>query len=166
MYINNFININSVLGKTIAIIIIIIASHHHIIFGIAALLFVISMNENIIEGMENNKSSEVSDEVSGKVSDKINQNNDANNESINIFRTNHCDNNKLMKDDTEITPDLIKDSFPNIKFNNDACNPCDLDCNFEIINSNDLLVNEENLKPQDSNNITVDREKITKKQEQ
>jgi hypothetical protein len=46
---------NHVLGKLIAIVLIIIAAHFHILAGVLVLLFIISMNHYVIEGMENNQ---------------------------------------------------------------------------------------------------------------
>ena len=82
---------------------------------------------------------------------------------INQFKTKHCVGGKLMNDGKEVTSQQIKDAFPNIKFSSDSCNPCDEDCNFEIISSSERLTTEENLKPVDTTNISVNRSAATAK---
>jgi len=146
---NRLFNFNHILGKIVFIVFIIIAAHFHILAGILAVLLVISMNQYVIEGMENNDdSSKESKEES----------------SVSMFKKTNCKNGILMKDGKEITSDLIKSSFPDIKFSGDTCNPCDEECQFEIVSSVEQLTNEENLRPQDSNTQPVDREQVTKKQ--
>jgi len=146
---NRLFKLNHVLGKIVFIVFIVIAAHFHVLAGILALLLVISMNQYVIEGMENNDdSSKESKEES----------------SVSMFKKTNCKNGLLMKDGKEITSDLIKTSFPDIKFSGDTCNPCDEGCEFEIVSSVEQLTNEENLRPQDSNTQPVDREQVTKKQ--
>jgi hypothetical protein len=146
---NRLFNFNHVLGKIVFIVFIVIAAHFHVLAGILAVLLVISMNQYVIEGMENNDdSSKESKEES----------------SVSMFKKTNCKNGILMKDGKEITSDLIKTSFPDIKFSGDTCNPCDEECHFEIVSSVEQLTNEENLRPQDSNSQPVDREQVTKKQ--
>jgi hypothetical protein len=151
MKITDIINIDTVLGKIAIVILIIIAVHYHLLFGIAIVLIFISIGEDIFEGMESMDSSK---ESSSKKSPQ------------DKFRKSNCQGQTLIKDDKTVTPDLIKDSFPNIKFDGDECNPCELDCKFEIIDSNERLINETKLRGEDSNKIPVDRENVTKKQEQ
>ena len=146
---NRLFNFNHVLGKIVFIVFIVIAAHFHVLAGILAVLLVISMNQYVIEGIENNDdSSKESKEES----------------SVSMFKKTNCKNGILMKDGKEITSDLIKTSFPDIKFSGDTCNPCDEECQFEIVSSVEQLTNEENLRPQDSNTQPVDREQVTKKQ--
>ena len=141
-------NIDNVLGKIIILILIIITTYHHILLGIVVFLFFISFKEGNIEGMENNKSSKDSNTISPQ----------------NKFSLNNCENKKLLKNNKEITPKMIKQSFPNIKFHDDnVCNPCDLHCNFEIIDSNDRITNEQKLRPEDSKNNNINREDSIKK---
>jgi hypothetical protein len=140
-------NFNNVLGQFVFVIFIIIAAHFHILAGVLAVLLVISMNQYVIEGMENN------DDSSKEYKEES---------PISMFKTNNCKDGILMKDGKEITSDLIKTSFPNIKFSGDICNPCDQECQFEIVSSVEQLTNEENLRPQDSNAHPIDREQVTK----
>lgn len=156
MKITDIINIDTVLGKIAIIILIIIAVYYHILLGVAVVLIFISIDEDIFEGMESMDSSK---ESSSQESPSQESPQDK-------FRKSNCQGQTLVKDDKTVTPDLIKDSFPNIKFDGDECNPCDVDCKFEIIDSNERLANESKLRGEDSNNIPVDRESVTKKQEQ
>jgi len=151
MDITNIMTVDTILGRITIIILIIIASHFHILFGIAIVLFFISINNNIMEGMTSMENKDSSKEPPQKIiQDK--------------FRKTNCQDTTLMKNNKEVTPDLIKKSFPNIKFMDGVCNPCDLDCNFEIIDSNERLSTETSLRAEDSNNIPIDREKKIKKQ--
>ena len=132
MKIADIINIDTVLGKIAIVILIIIAVHYHLLFGIAIVLIFISIDEDIFEGMESMDSSK---EPSSQESSSEESPQDK-------FRKLNCQGQTLVKDDKTITPDLIKDSFPNIKFEGDECNPCDVDCKFEIIDSNERLTTE------------------------
>ena len=149
----NLFDINHVLGKIITLVLVIVAANFHILAGVLVLLFIISMNHYVIEGMENNDSSKESQEDSQKEEES----------PMSLFKKDHCKNGLLMKGDKEITSDLIKESFPNLKFNGEACNPCDDDCTFEIVSSSEQVTNEENLRPQDSNEHPIDREKAIQK---
>lgn len=87
-------------------------------------------------------------------------------ELVSKFKTDHCKNGKLMLNGNEITSDLINSSFPDLKFKGDQCNPCDDDCQFEIVSTNEKLTVEENLRAKDSNSEPIDREIAIKKQTQ
>lgn len=153
---NNLFDFNNVLGKIVFLVLILIATHFHLLAGILVLLFIISMTQSTIEGMENN-------EDSSTVDNTDNNNPDSSKESpISLFRTNNCKNGFLMKDDKHVTPDTLKQSFPNLKFSGDHCNPCDTSCDFEIISSEEQISVEENLRAQDSNSLPVDKDQVTK----
>lgn len=154
-------NLNSILGKILFLSIIIIAAHYHILAGVIAVLVVISLTNYTIEGMENKEDTDKVESDSESDSEKKPSKDSA----IQQFRTKHCVDGKLMKDDKEVTPQQLKDAFPDIKFSSDACNPCDTECNFEIISSEEKLTVEEHLKPIDSTNIPVDRKTVTAKTE-
>lgn len=156
MNITDIINIDTVLGKIAIVIMILIAVHYHLLFGIAVVLIFVSISEDIFEGMESMDSSKESSSQESSSEDSPQDK----------FRKSNCRGQTLVKDDKTITPDLIKDSFPNIKFEGEQCNPCELDCKFEIIDSNERMTNESKLRGEDSNNIPIDRESVTKKQEQ
>ena len=158
MKITDIINIDTVLGKIAIIILIIIAVYYHLLLGVAVVLIFISIDEDIFESMDSSKESPSQESPS--------QESPSQESPQDKFRKSNCQGQTLVKDDKTVTPDLIKDSFPNIKFDGDECNPCDVDCKFEIIESNERLANESKLRGEDSNNIPVDRESVTKKQEQ
>jgi lipopolysaccharide export LptBFGC system permease protein LptF len=190
---SNLMNFNSLLGKMIIIILIIVATHFHILAGILILLVIISMKQPLFEGMENNntnhnmtdhqdkgtsesfkhsanianidKNGNKNDDMGmGTDMDTDNDSDINNNSSISMFKKNNCKNGILMKNGKRVTSDLIKESFPNLKFTKEQCNPCDDDCEFEIVSSVEQITNEENLRPHDSNTQPVDRERVTKKQ--
>ena len=69
-----------------------------------------------------------------------------------------------MKNSVEINIDQITENFPDIKFLSDTCNPCDDECQFDIISSSERLTIEDNLKPIDSNSSPImDRPSLTAK---
>lgn len=151
----NLFDINHVLGKIITLILVIVAANFHILAGVLVLLFIISMNHYVVEGMENNDSSKESQNSSSEKTQEESP--------ISLFKTDNCKNGVLMKDGKEVTSDLIKESFPNISFSGDVCNPCDDDCTFEIVSSSEQMTNEENLRPHDSNEHPIDRVKAIQK---
>ena len=145
----------TVLGKLLCIVLIIVATHYHVLAGVLVVLVVISMGQSVIEGMNtgvHNSSKDSTDST------------DSTESTISLFKKNNCKDGKLMKDGKPISNDLIKDSFPNIKFSGDTCNPCDNDCQFEIVSSAERLTTEKNLESVDSNTIPVNREQSIKKQ--
>jgi|TARA_Y100000992_G_scaffold222561_1_gene154634 hypothetical protein len=112
---NNFSN--SLIGRLFVITLIIAASCVKIYLGI---LLVLLVTVNPIEGFTNDTLTEV---------DK--------------FRMSNCRENKLYKNDENVTIDQIKQLFPSVKFNNDKCNPCDTSCEFNISKSKEQLSTEE-----------------------
>ena len=159
----NLFDINHVLGKIITIVLVIVAANFHILAGVLVLLFIISMNHYVVEGMGNNDSSKESQNSSSEESQENPQENPQASSPISLFKTDNCKNGVLMKDGKEVTSDLIKESFPNISFSGDVCNPCDDDCTFEIVSSSEQMTNEENLRPHDSKEHPIDREKAIQK---
>ena len=80
---NNLFDFNNVLGKIVFLILILIATHFHLLAGILVLLFIISMNQSTVEGMENNENNK----DSGNVDNTGNNNLDSSKESpISLFR--------------------------------------------------------------------------------
>jgi hypothetical protein len=159
----NLFDINHVLGKIITLVLVIVAANFHILAGVLVLLFIISMNHYVVEGMGNNDSSKESQNSSSEESQEKTQEESQEESPISLFKTDNCKNGVLMKDGKEVTSDLIKESFPNISFSGDVCNPCDDDCTFEIVSSSEQMTNEENLRPHDSNEHPIDREKAIQK---
>ena len=172
----NMFDFKSVLGKIMFIALIIIATHYHVLAGMLVVLLVISMSQYVIEGMGNNtdSSKESADSTDSKdskestdstVSKPAKESKESTEESpISLFKKNNCKNGILMKDGKEITASLLKENFPNVKFDGESCNPCGEDCKFQIVSSAERVTNEENLRPQESNAQPVDREQVTKKQ--
>ena len=156
----NLFDINHVLGKIITLVLVIVAANFHILAGVLLLLFIISMNHYVVEGMENKDSSKEYQNSSSEESQEKTQDSSS---PISLFKTDNCKNGVLMKDGKEVTSDLIKESFPNISFSGDVCNPCDDDCTFEIVSSSEQMTNEETLRPHDSNEHPIDREKAIQK---
>ncbi len=139
----NLMNFNSVLGKMILIILIIVATHFHILAGILILLVVVSMKQPLFEGMENNdntKNSMTDQQANGITTESIKPHDmdtdtdseSDNNSSISLFKKNNCKNGILMKNGKRVTSDLIKESFPNVKFTKEQCNPCDDDASLKL----------------------------------
>ena len=62
----NLFDINHVLGKIITLVLVIVAANFHILAGVLVLLFIISMNHYVVEGMENNDSSKESQNSSSE----------------------------------------------------------------------------------------------------
>ena len=176
MFMNNKLNIKSVLGKLMTIVVVIVATQYNVTAGVIALLVMIVFNNSIIEGMENKKddSGKKSEDDNSKVSEgsKDDDSDDgvANDKSdsvddISKFRNDYCIDGKLTLDDKLVTMGTLKDSFPDLKFTDDACDPCEKDCQFEIISSNERLTVEENMRATDSNTEPVDHKEAIKKRE-
>lgn len=162
-------SLNSVLGRSIILLSVMVAAHYHVLGGVAVLLVLIYFKSSIFEGMENEDTdmkdgdtdmkdgdSDMADEDSDMADEDTGG---SSKQSIAEFKKKHCIDGKLMKDDKEITTEEMKTAFPDLKFLSEDCNPCDIDCNFEIISSNERLTSEENIKAVDSSTISVDREK-------
>ena len=159
----NSFTMNSVLGKLTLLVLVVLAAHYHLLAAIFIVFLFIAFSENVIEGMENQDEtdetdkSDDSDEDSAKVS-RHSLNGD--------FRKKNCLNGKLMKDGKDISLDDIATTFPDIKFATNACNPCDEDCEFEIVSSEERITVEENLTPKDSNLEIVDHQKAIQKMDE
>ena len=162
-------SLNSVLGRSIILLSVMVAAPYHVLGGVAVLLVLIYFKSSIFEGMENEDTdmkdgdtdmkdgdSDMADEDSDMADEDTGG---SSKQSIAEFKKKHCIDGKLMKDDKEITTEEMKTAFPDLKFLSEDCNPCDIDCNFEIISSNERLTSEENIKAVDSSTISVDREK-------
>ena len=162
-------NLNNLLGKLPILVIIIIASHYHILAGVLVLLLFITLTNNVIEGMENNETDPEteSETESDPESNSDSQSNlkPSKDSAKEMFKQKFCVDGKLMKDDKEVTPQQIKDAFPDINFSGESCNPCDDKCEFEIISSKEKITVEENLRAVDSNTEPVDRPKAIAKSE-
>jgi hypothetical protein len=165
------LNFKTLLGKLPILVIIIIASHYHVLAGVLALLLIITLTSSVTEGMENNEAE--SESESDTESDPDSQSDSQTDSDLKpskdsakeMFKQKFCVDGKLMKDDKEVTPQQIKDAFPDINFSGESCNPCDDECDFEIISSKEKITVEENLRAVDSNSQPVDRSKAITKSE-
>ena len=158
-------NLNNLLGKLPILVIIIIASHYHILAGVLVLLLFITLTNNVIEGMENNETDTETESDPESNSDSQSNLKPSKDSAKEMFKQKFCVDGKLMKDDKEVTPQQIKDAFPDINFSAESCNPCDDKCEFEIISSKEKITVEENLRAVDSNTEPVDRPKAIAKSE-
>ena len=175
MFMNNKLNIKSVLGKLMTVIVVIIATQYNVTAGVIALLVMIVFNHTVVEGMENKEDNSAKQVEESKHSDSVNGdsvNGDSVDDDksdgvddISKFRNDYCIDGKLTLDGKVVTMGTLKDSFPDLKFTGDACDPCDKDCQFEIISSSERLTAEENMRATDSNTQPVDHKEAIKKRE-
>jgi hypothetical protein len=176
MFMNNKLNIKSILGKLMTIIIVVIATQYNITAGVIALLIMIVFNNSIVEGMENKE--DTSDKKSTDANstmtesskddgseDKVAKDSSDSVDDISKFRNDYCIDGKLTFNGKHVTMGTIKEDFPDLKYKGDACDPCDKDCQFEIISSNERLTVEENMRATDSNTEPVDHKEAIKKHE-
>jgi hypothetical protein len=82
----NLFDINHVLGKIITLVLVIVAANFHILAGVLVLLFIISMNHYVVEGMENNDSSKESQNSSSEKTQEKTQEESP----ISLFKTDKC----------------------------------------------------------------------------
>ena len=123
---------NNILGKIIILAVILLITCGNLVYGfIAATFYIFTINHNY-ESFDNK------------------------NTTSKEFREKNCKNGKPVDENGEIinSEEIGSVEFPNIKFFNNNCNPCDESCEFEIT-SNDQLHNENSLRPLESNSIPV-----------
>lgn len=150
----NYLNFNSLLAKIVFLLLAIWVSQYNILFSILVFLIYLYLDQSCIESMISYDSdNEVLTETSKVSTDQENKK----------FIKTTCKNGNLMKSNKIVTPSEVSKSYPDIKFTNDECNPCDADCNFEIITTEERVTTEENLKPIDSNSLPVNRDDAIKK---
>jgi hypothetical protein len=66
------------------------------------------------------------------------------------FQRENCVNGELQSKGVNINPEMSEHVYPELKFDNAPCNPCNPMCKFSII-ENKIRVEEELLKPKNSN---------------
>mgnify|MGYP003686074719 FL=1 len=159
---------NSVLGKLTLLVLVVLAAHYHLLAAILIVFLFIAFSENVIEGMENKDEDDENDEkTNSEDSEDSEDSAKVSAHSLNgDFRKKNCLNGKLMKDGKDVSLDDIATTFPDIKFANNACNPCDEDCEFEIVSAEERITVEENLTPKDSNLEIVDHKKAIQKMDE
>jgi hypothetical protein len=165
MFMNNKLNIKSVLGKLMTIVVVIVATQYNVTAGVIALLVMIVFNHSIVEGMENKEDDTGKPLEDSKDTDIAVDAKSDGVDDISKFRNDYCIDGKLTLDGKAVTMGTLKESFPDLKFTGDACDPCDADCQFEIISSNERLTAEENMRATDSNTEPVDHKEAIKKRE-
>lgn len=151
----NYLNFNSLLAKIVFLLVAIWVSQYNILFSVLVFLIYLHLDQSYIEYMTNNASidNDVLTETSKVSTDQENKE----------FIKTTCKNGNLMKSNNIVTPSEVSKSYPDIKFTNDECNPCDTDCKFEIITTEERVTTEENLKSIDSNSLPVNRDDAIKK---
>lgn len=164
----NSFTMNSVLGKLTLLVLVVLAAHYHLLAAILIVFLFIAFSENVIEGMENKDEDDENDEkTNSEDSEDSEDSAKVSAHSLNgDFRKKNCLNGKLMKDGKDVSLDDIATTFPDIKFANNACNPCDEDCEFEIVSAEERITVEENLTPKDSNLEIVDHKKAIQKMDE
>jgi hypothetical protein len=162
---NNKLNIKSVLGKLMTIVVVIVATQYNVTAGVIALLVMIVFNHSIVEGMENKEDDTGKPLEDSKDTDIAVDAKSDGVDDISKFSNDYCIDGKLTLDGKVVTMGTLKESFPDLKFTGDACDPCDADCQFEIISSNERLTAEENMRATDSNTEPVDHKEAIKKRE-
>jgi hypothetical protein len=68
----------------------------------------------------------------------------------NKFQKDNCVNGELQSKGVNINPEMSEHVFPELKFDNAPCNPCNPMCKFSII-ENKIRAEEELMKPKNSN---------------
>jgi hypothetical protein len=58
------------------------------------------------------------------------------------FRKNNCSNDELLYKGNYVKNDMIEHIFPEVKFKNNTCNPCNKKCEFNIIENENLFQEE------------------------
>ena len=83
-------------------------------------------------------------------------------DDANLFRNKYCNQEGvLIKNNVPVND--VNLEFPNLKYKDQACNPCNTSCDFDIISTNEQLTLQENLKSIDSNTIDINRKNTIKK---
>lgn len=66
------------------------------------------------------------------------------------FQKKYCNKSQLMYKEYPIKTEMAEHVFPEIKYTNGICNPCDPNCQFSIVN-NKITTEEDLVKPKSSN---------------
>ena len=73
-------------------------------------------------------------------------------DEINQFKAEHCNEGKLMHNNMNVNIEMSEHVFPEIKYKNKVCNPCDDSCEYDFIEKK--LEIQEKMVPQNSNDWT------------
>lgn len=115
---------NTFLGKAIAIGIIVFYSLVNQLYGaFACAIIILYYQNNYIEGFDQNQ-----------------------------FKTQQCNKGKLTYKNVDVNIEMTEHIFPEIKYKNKPCNPCDDSCEYDIIE--EKLEMETKMVPRKSNDWT------------
>ena len=84
------------------------------------------------------------------------------NKDVDDFRKTNCKDNKLYKGKDLVSINQVAKMFPNVKFTETPCNPCNSSCNFSISTTTEQLSVEEDLKPKSSSQFRTSKEQVTR----
>ena len=140
---------NNVLGKVVIVSAIVLLTHRSTEAGLLGVLFVVAISQTLCEGMANGKAKASKED---KEDTKEDTKEDAKEDPKEKFKKDHCFDGELKQDkDGKAISSDFKDAFPNLKFTDKECNPCDTKCEFEITTADEQIVVEENLRSKPSN---------------
>jgi hypothetical protein len=141
----------SVLGKIIAITIIILYSFKHIMYGVLTLLLMIwyyqlDIDVYLKEGFDKSEYLPAPSKKKGSSHFKDNLECDimpykdaypdqlepVKKEGEAFFRKQYCRKNKLIHKEMEVSHEYAPHVYPEMKFRNTPCNPCDVTCGIEL----------------------------------
>ena len=108
--------VNSTLGRLTLVGAMLFALLHSTLSGVFVAILFVLLSEEVFEGMDNQKAEEAAKERYDEY------------ESILKLKTETCKNGKFIVGEKEYSLEEIKQRYPNIKFTNSPCNPCDENC--------------------------------------
>ena len=131
---------NTIYGRILFVLAIAGATLYKTYLGLLLVLVLVTLNQvNTIEGVTN--------------------------KNVDDFRKTNCKGNKLYKDKDLVSISQVAKMFPNVKFADSPCNPCDSSCNFSISTTTEQLTVEEELKPRSSDQFRTSKEQVTNNSE-
>ena len=128
------------LGKLLFILTIVFFTMSYKLLSFLTLILFIIINQPSREGMSNKQVDS--------------------NESRTQFRKSNCKNKILTKNGKPVTKKNVEQKFPNMKFENGVCNPCNVDCKFTITTSNEQMTQEDAVTPKNSKDSFVIKESL------
>ena len=143
--------VNSTLGRLTLVGAMLFALLHSTLSGVFVAILFVLLSEEVFEGMDNQKAEEAAKERYDEY------------ESILKLKTETCKNGKFIVGEKEYSLEEIKQRYPNIKFTNSPCNPCDENCAYSCdgpclggtTSSVEQLSNIERMKPMASRGTAV-----------
>lgn len=127
---------NTIYGRIFFVIAVTAATLYKTYLGVLLVLVLVTLNSiDSIEGMTN--------------------------KDVDKFRKTNCKGDKLYKGKDLVSIAQVAKMFPNVKFTENPCNPCDTNCNFSISTTTEQLSVEENLKQVPSGQFRTSKEQMT-----